>query len=130
MRSGGYSFASADQIAQHYPQYASQIAAGAKESFLDGADWAYLAGIVAIPLGAALVLFCLPRRDEEVRLLAHYHDEERRRALPPSVRRGRRRPTRWSATALLVGVGIECVDGGGEGVSEFRCVHQGQQVGG
>ena len=46
------SFAGAEAIAAQYPQYASQITAGAKESFLDGADWAYTAGIVAILLGA------------------------------------------------------------------------------
>src|SRR5215831_6633537 len=34
------SFASAADIAQQYPQYSSQITAGAKESFLAGADWA------------------------------------------------------------------------------------------
>jgi EmrB/QacA subfamily drug resistance transporter len=70
------SFASADQIAQQYPQYASQITAGAKESFLAGADWAYLAGIVAILLGATLVFFMFPKRDEEERLLARYHAED------------------------------------------------------
>jgi MFS transporter, DHA2 family, multidrug resistance protein len=70
------SFASAEQIAARYPQYANQITAGAKESFLAGADWAYLAGIVAILLGAMLVFFMFPKRDEEERLLARYHAED------------------------------------------------------
>ena len=33
------SFAGAEAVAQQYPQYASQITAAAKQSFLDGADW-------------------------------------------------------------------------------------------
>ena len=39
------SFASAASVAQRYPQYASQITAAAKASFLAGDQWAYLAGI-------------------------------------------------------------------------------------
>jgi MFS transporter, DHA2 family, multidrug resistance protein len=70
------SFAGAEEIAEQNPQYASQITAAAKESFLDGADWAYTAGIVAIVLGAALVLLRFPRREEEQRLLAQYHAED------------------------------------------------------
>ena len=70
------SFASAESIAAQYPQYASQITAGAKQSFLDGADWAYTAGIVAILLGATLVFFMFPRKDEEERLLVAYAAED------------------------------------------------------
>ena len=70
------SFAGAEDVAQQYPQYATQITAGAKESFLDGADWAYTAGIVAILLGATVVFFLFPRREEEERLLARYHAED------------------------------------------------------
>jgi MFS transporter, DHA2 family, multidrug resistance protein len=73
------SFAGAEEIAEQYPQYASQITAGAKESFLDGADWAYTAGIVAILLGAALVFFLFPKKEEEERLLAAYHAEDLKR---------------------------------------------------
>ena len=61
------SFAGAEGIAEQYPQYASQITAAAKTSFLDGADWAYAAGIVAILLGAALVFSLFPKRDDEAR---------------------------------------------------------------
>ena len=67
------SFASAAATAQRYPEYASQITAAAKSSFLTGADWAYAAGIAAIVLGAALVFFLFPHKDDEQRLLAEYH---------------------------------------------------------
>jgi hypothetical protein len=70
------SFAGAEEMAEQYPQYASQITAGAKESFLDGADWAYTAGIVAILLGAVLVFFLFPKKEDEERLLAQYHAED------------------------------------------------------
>jgi MFS transporter, DHA2 family, multidrug resistance protein len=74
------SFSSAEAVAQQFPQYAKQITAGARQSFLDGADWAYTAGIVAIVLGAALVYFLFPRKDREQQLLAEYHDEDVRAA--------------------------------------------------
>ena len=48
----------------------------AKQSFLEGADWAYTAGIVAILLGAALVFFLFPKKDDEQRLLAEYQAED------------------------------------------------------
>ncbi len=66
------SFAGAAEIAERYPQYSKQIVAGAKTSFLDGADWAYGVGVVAILIGAALVFWFFPRRDDERRLLADY----------------------------------------------------------
>jgi DHA2 family multidrug resistance protein-like MFS transporter len=66
------SFASAESTAAQYPQYSEQIIAGAKESFLNGDQWAYTAGIVAVLLGAALVWFRFPRKDEEDALLAAY----------------------------------------------------------
>ena len=70
------SFAGAEDIAAQYPQYASQITAAAKTSFLDGADYAYTAGIVAILLGAAVVFFLFPKQEEEERLLRQYHAED------------------------------------------------------
>jgi hypothetical protein len=70
------SFASAEATAQQYPSHADQITAAAKSSFVDGQDWAYLAGIVAILLGAALVFFMFPKRDDEQRLLAEYAAED------------------------------------------------------
>ena len=70
------SFASAAATADAYPSFAEQIRAAARESFLQGDQWAYSAGVVAILLGAALVFFLFPRRDEERVLLAAYHDED------------------------------------------------------
>lgn len=70
------SFASAEAVAEQHPQYASEITAAAKSSFVDGQDWAYLAGILAILLGAALVWFLFPRRDRERELLTEYQRED------------------------------------------------------
>ena len=70
------SFASATETAQKYPQYADQIIAGARQSFVDGQDWAYLAGIVAVLLGFALVYFCFPKVDHERELLAGFAAED------------------------------------------------------
>jgi len=70
------SFASAESIAAQYPQYADAITAGAKEAFLAGDQWAYLAGIVAVLIGAAIVFFRFPARDRERELLAEYHAED------------------------------------------------------
>jgi MFS transporter, DHA2 family, multidrug resistance protein len=70
------SYAGAADIAAQYPQYSAQIIQAAKEAFLAGDQWAYLAGIVAVLLGATLVFFKFPRKDEEQRLLAQYHEED------------------------------------------------------
>jgi len=70
------SFDSAASVAQQYPQYSSQITAAAKSSFLDGDDWAYSAGIVAVLVGGVLVFFMFPKREEEERLLAEYHAQD------------------------------------------------------
>ena len=70
------SFGSAADIAKQYPQYASHITAAAKTSFLAGDQWAYLAGIVVILLGAVLVFFLFPKLDEEKKLLAEYQAED------------------------------------------------------
>lgn len=67
------SFASAESLAEQYPKYADQITAAAKTSFLQGDQWAYAAGLVAVALGATLVFFMFPKKDEEERLLASYH---------------------------------------------------------
>jgi EmrB/QacA subfamily drug resistance transporter len=79
------SFAGAEAIAGQYPQYADQITAAARSSFLDGADWAYLAGIVAIVLGATIVFFLFPRRDHERELLAGYHEQDEGIAEPATL---------------------------------------------
>jgi len=70
------SFSSAEAVAQQYPRYAGQITAAAKTSFLQGANWAYAAGAIAIVIGAALVFFVFPDREGERRLLRQYHAED------------------------------------------------------
>jgi DHA2 family multidrug resistance protein-like MFS transporter len=70
------SFSSAANTAEQHPQYADQIIAAAKASFLNGEDWAYAAGIVAILIGAAVVFFLYPKQDEETALLASYARED------------------------------------------------------
>jgi EmrB/QacA subfamily drug resistance transporter len=85
------SFAGAEAVAEQYPQYASQITAAAQESFLKGDTWAYTAGLVAVLLGAALVFFMFPRKDEEQRLLAQYQAADAADAVgePPTQEVGR-----------------------------------------
>ncbi|HTG47507.1 MAG TPA: MFS transporter [Actinomycetota bacterium] len=80
------SFASAEQVAQQYPQYAGAITAGAKSSFLSGADWAYTAGIVAIVLGGMVVFFLFPKASEEKELLAGYAAQDRTSPSPVTGR--------------------------------------------
>jgi MFS transporter, DHA2 family, multidrug resistance protein len=71
------SFASAADTAARYPtSVQDNIIAGAKTAFLQGDQWAYLAGIIAVLVGAALVWFAFPKRDDERRLLAAYHAED------------------------------------------------------
>jgi hypothetical protein len=70
------SFASAEAVAAQHPQYADAIVAGAKQAFLDGDDWAYLAGVVSVLLGATLVYFLFPKKEDEEALLAAYHAED------------------------------------------------------
>jgi len=70
------SFDGAEAIAQQHLQYASQITAAAKESFLHGDQWAYTAGIVAVLLGAVIVFVFFPRVEREQQLLAEYHAED------------------------------------------------------
>lgn len=69
------SFSSAANTASQYPQYSEQIVDAARQSFVDGQDWAYAAGIVAVLLGAAIVVVWFPRRDREQALLAQYAAE-------------------------------------------------------
>ncbi|MBM3674895.1 MAG: MFS transporter [Actinobacteria bacterium] len=70
------SFASASNIASQYPQYAVEITAAAESAFVDGANWAYAVGIVAVVLGGLLVFFMFPRLDAERRLVAEYQTED------------------------------------------------------
>jgi DHA2 family multidrug resistance protein-like MFS transporter len=70
------SFAGAEDVAAQHPQYADAIISGAKTAFLQGDQWAYTAGLVAVIGGAVLVFLMFPKRDDERRLLAAYHDED------------------------------------------------------
>src|SRR5215813_5127259 len=88
------SFSSAADTASRFPtDQQAQIIAGAKTAFLDGDQWAYTAGIVAVLVGAALVFFLFPRAQEEKRLLDLYHEEDRADA-------GRERPVADAARPL------------------------------
>jgi predicted MFS family arabinose efflux permease len=67
------SFSSAADLASGYPPAVqNQIVAGAKTAFLQGDQWAYMAGIIAVLLGGALVYVFFPKRDREQQLLAGY----------------------------------------------------------
>jgi EmrB/QacA subfamily drug resistance transporter len=70
------SFAGAESIAAQYPQYASGITAAARASFLQGDQWAYLAGIFAVLLGGVLVFVFFPKHAEEEALLAQFQRED------------------------------------------------------
>jgi EmrB/QacA subfamily drug resistance transporter len=71
------SFSSAADTASRYPaSIQDQIVAGAKTAFLQGDQWAYTAGIVAVLLGAVLVYFKFPRLADERRLLDEYQAQD------------------------------------------------------
>ena len=76
------SFSSASAVAEQYPQYADQITAAAKSAFLSGDKWAYTAGVIATLLGAAVVRFLFPGKDEEQRLLNEYHVQDQAGSQP------------------------------------------------
>ena len=79
------SYASAETIAQQYPQYATQITPAAKTSFLAGDQYAYMAGIIAVLLGAVLVFFMFPKLEEERKLLVEYHAQDMAGAAKPGA---------------------------------------------
>jgi MFS transporter, DHA2 family, multidrug resistance protein len=72
------SFDGAEAIANEpqFSQYKDQIIQGARTSFLHGDQWAYIAGIVAVLVGAAIVFFFFPKHDDEVAMLRRYHEED------------------------------------------------------
>ena len=70
------SYAGAQTVAAEYPQYATQITAAAKSSFLAGDSQAYIAGIIAVLLGAALVFFIFPKAEKERTLQEEYHQQD------------------------------------------------------
>ena len=67
------SYAGAQSVAAEYPQYATQITAAANRAFLAGDQYAYIAGIIAVLIGAALVFFVFPKRDKEREVMVGYH---------------------------------------------------------
>ena len=70
------SYSGAQAIAAQYPQYASQITAAAKTSFLAGDQYAYIAGIISVLIGATLVFFFFPKHEKERKLEIGYHQED------------------------------------------------------
>ena len=70
------SYAGAQAVAAEYPQYATQITSAAKASFLAGDQYAYMAGILAVLLGMALVFFFFPKHDQEKALEMQYQAED------------------------------------------------------
>ncbi|MGH2959952.1 MAG: MFS transporter [Solirubrobacterales bacterium] len=78
------SFDGATAIASQYPQYSTAITNAAKQSFIDGQDLAYTAGIVAVLLGATLVFLKFPKKDDEQRTLLEYAAEDRGTSAPAS----------------------------------------------
>ena len=88
------SYASAETIAVEYPQYQDEVTAAAKESFLAGDQYAYIAGILFILVGALLVFFMFPKKDKEQELLAKYHDEDSAAMAALRLKRRLRQPLR------------------------------------
>src|SRR3954454_9726514 len=70
------SFSSAAAVGEQHPRYAESIAEGARGAFLHGDTWAYVAGIIAILLGALLVATRFPDREGEAELLAAYAEAD------------------------------------------------------
>lgn len=79
------SFSSAANVAEGYPQYADAIIAGARQSFLDGANWAYAAGIASMVIGAVLVAVWYPGRAREHQLVASYASSDSATSSDPDV---------------------------------------------
>ncbi len=70
------SFASAATTAEQYPEYAPQIIHAARESFLNGGDETYLAGMAAIALGIAVIFFLFPKKQREIEMVERFHAED------------------------------------------------------
>ena len=71
------SFEGAQAIAEQpqNQQYASQITEAAKQAFLQGDQWAYLAGLVMVVIGMLVVWRFYPKHSDEVALKAEYAKE-------------------------------------------------------
>ena len=66
------SFSSAENVATQYPQYADQIIAAARQSFVDGQTVAFAVGIVAMLVGLTVVWFGFPTKKAETDLVESY----------------------------------------------------------
>jgi MFS family permease len=66
------SFGSAEDLAAKYPEYSQAIIDAAKQSFLDGANWAYASGIVVMLIGMFITFFFFPKKNRERELYAEY----------------------------------------------------------
>ena len=89
------SFSSAADTAKRYPESIQHhIIEGAKTSFLKGDKAAYMAGIIAVLLGAVLVFFKFPKGEKEKQLLAQYQaeDTEAEAAAKPGPQSGQPSP--------------------------------------
>ena len=73
---------------REYPQYATQITAAAQASFLAGDQTAYIAGIIAVLVGAALVFFVFPKQDDERKLLMEYHEQDMAAVIAEGAQQG------------------------------------------
>ncbi len=70
------SFSGAEAVAQQYPQYADAIESAARSAFLQGANWAYAAGILAMVIGAAVTWLCYPGKAGEQADLTEYAKQD------------------------------------------------------
>jgi MFS transporter, DHA2 family, multidrug resistance protein len=71
------SFSSASDAAKQYPaNIQNDIVSAAKTSFLQGDQWAYLAGIIAVVLGFVIVFLLFPRFRQEKAMLEEFAAED------------------------------------------------------
>ena len=70
------SFSSAANTAQQSPESPQAIAGAARQSFLDGGDWTYAAGMIAVAVGIGVVFFLFPKHESELALLERYRAED------------------------------------------------------
>lgn len=71
------SYSSAADVARTYPIYHDQIVIAAKTAFLTGSDWTHIAAVLAIILGAAIVYFKFPKKEEERRMHEEYDAQDK-----------------------------------------------------
>ncbi len=67
------------------PQHASKIISSAKTSFIHGQHWAYVAGIIAVVVGALIMYLFFPKPEREQELLASYQAGRARASAQPGA---------------------------------------------